>query len=213
MSARSAAPSVTVILPNGPVTGRLGRPGQRQVNHSLPSSKRRQGQDVIWRVQRRSLPAKRAFADIAGWRHRGAKVRSAELIYDPSSLAPSAQLVAPEFGTNLTGCICLSIEPEITPMVARLVIVLVFSLVPATAFADRTEWRRYVISSTGANVDVPMTIFTEDAELPEGGIGRRFFTKDHRADLTVQSVPNPENDSPANFLPRRTRPSVSNIKE
>ena len=92
-------------------------------------------------------------------------------------------------------------------MGARLLIVLVFSLVPATAFTDSTEWRRYVIPSTGANVDIPVTIFTEDAELPEGGTGRRFFTKDHRADLTVQSVPNPENDSPAEFLAKKQPPA------
>ena len=57
-------------------------------------------------------------------------------------------------------------------MAARLLIVLVFSLVPATAFTDSAEWRRYVIPSTGANVDIPVTIFAEDAELPEGGTGR-----------------------------------------
>jgi hypothetical protein len=92
-------------------------------------------------------------------------------------------------------------------MGALLLTALVFSLVPAAAFADSTEWRRYVIPSTGANVDIPMTIFTEDAELPEGGTGRRFFTKDHRADLTVQSVPNPENDSPAKFLAKKNPPA------
>jgi hypothetical protein len=71
-----------------------------------------------------------------------------------------------------------------------------------------------VIPSTGANVDIPVTIFTEEAALPEGGTGRRFFTKDHRADLTVQSVPNPENDLRLpNFLPRRTRLLASNIIE
>jgi hypothetical protein len=84
---------------------------------------------------------------------------------------------------------------------------LILSLLPATAFADRTEWRKYVIPSTGANVDVPVNIFTEDAGLPDGAIGRRFFTKDHRADLRVQSVPNPENDSPATFLAKKQPPA------
>ena len=87
----------------------------------------------------------------------------------------------------------------------RLLAALVFSLLPAAAFA--TEWQKYVIPSTGANVDIPVHIFTEDAGLPEGGKGRRFFTKDHRADLTVQSVPNPENDSPATFLAKRGPPA------
>jgi hypothetical protein len=87
----------------------------------------------------------------------------------------------------------------------RLLAVLVFSLVPAMAFA--TEWRKYVVPRTGANLDIPVSIFTEDAGLTEGGAGRRFFTKDHRANLTVQSVPNPENDSPATFLAKKRPPA------
>src|SRR5688572_11044081 len=78
-------------------------------------------------------------------------------------------------------------------MMRRLLIVFLLSAVPASASADRTEWRRYAIPSTGASVDIPVSIFTEDAGPPEGGTGRRFFTKDRRADLTLQSVPNPEN--------------------
>jgi hypothetical protein len=57
------------------------------------------------------------------------------------------------------------------------------------------------------NVDIPVTIFSEDAGPSQGGTGRRFFTKDHRADLTVQWVPNPENDSPATFLKKKRPPS------
>ena len=86
-----------------------------------------------------------------------------------------------------------------------LFVVLVFSFVPAAAFA--TEWRSYVIPSTGAAVDIPVNIFTEDAGPSEGRTGRRFFTKDHRADLTLQSVPNPENDSPAAFLAKQRPPT------
>jgi hypothetical protein len=62
-------------------------------------------------------------------------------------------------------------------------------------------------SSNRAAADIPATIFTEDAGPPAGGTGRRFFTMDHRADLTVQSVPNPENDSPATFLAKRQPPA------
>jgi len=92
-------------------------------------------------------------------------------------------------------------------MRARAVLLtLVFSLYPAIANAGATEWRRYVIPSTGASVDVPVTIFSEDAGAPEGAVGRRFLTKDRRADLTVQSVPNPGNDSPATFLAKRSPP-------
>jgi hypothetical protein len=59
----------------------------------------------------------------------------------------------------------------------------------------------------GLNVDIPVSLFTEDAGSPEGGTGRRFFTKDHRADLTIQSVPIPGNESPAEFLQKRRPPS------
>jgi hypothetical protein len=78
---------------------------------------------------------------------------------------------------------------------------------PALANAGDTEWRRYVIPSTGTSVDMPVSIFTSDAGEPDGGTGRRFFTEDRRADLTVQSVPNPENDSPAAFLARKRPPA------
>ena len=73
---------------------------------------------------------------------------------------------------------------------------LVLSMNAAACFAESAEWQRYQIPSTGTNVDIPVSIFTEDAGAPEGGTGRRFFTQDHRADLTIQSVPNPDNDSP-----------------
>lgn len=89
----------------------------------------------------------------------------------------------------------------------RLFAALFFSLISGIACAGSMEWREYVVPSTGAHVDVPVNIFAEDAGLPDGGIGRRFFTPDHRADLTVQSVPNPENDTPATFLEKRRPPS------
>jgi hypothetical protein len=93
-------------------------------------------------------------------------------------------------------------------MGSRLCLVaLVVNLVPMAAFADNAEWRQYVIPSTGAKVDIPVSIFTEDAGAPEGGTGRRFFTSDHRADLTVQSVANPDNDSPATFLAKQRPPA------
>jgi hypothetical protein len=100
------------------------------------------------------------------------------------------------------------IELEIVAMAApRLLAALVLSLLPTLAFAAGTEWRKYEIPSTGTNVEIPVTIFTEDAGPPEGGTGRRFFTKDHRADLTVQSIPNLENDSPATFLAKKRPPA------
>jgi hypothetical protein len=78
---------------------------------------------------------------------------------------------------------------------------------PAIADAGDTEWRRYVIPSTGASVDVPVSVFSRDAGPPEGGIGRRFFRDDNRADLTVQSVSNAANDSPATFLAKQRPPA------
>jgi hypothetical protein len=59
----------------------------------------------------------------------------------------------------------------------RLLVGLALNMVAATCFAAGTEWRRYQIPGTGANVDIPVSIFTEDASSPDGGIGRRFFTK------------------------------------
>ena len=85
--------------------------------------------------------------------------------------------------------------------------VILLGFAPALAFAGDIEWRRYTIASTGTSVDMPVSIFTSDAGAPEGGTGRRFFTEDRRADLTVQSVPNPENDSPAAFLAKKRPPA------
>jgi hypothetical protein len=89
----------------------------------------------------------------------------------------------------------------------RLSAALALGFIPTIAFAGDTEWRRFVIPSTGTSVDMPVSIFTRDAELPAGGTGRRFFTDDNRADLTVQSVPNPANDSPATFLAKKSPPA------
>ncbi|MEH2552247.1 hypothetical protein V1283_008892 [Bradyrhizobium sp. AZCC 2262] len=89
----------------------------------------------------------------------------------------------------------------------RLFAVSVLIFIPALASAGDAEWRRYVIPSTGTSVDMPVSIFTSDGGAPESGTGRRFFTEDRRADLTVQSVPNPENDSPAKFLAKMQPPA------
>jgi hypothetical protein len=94
----------------------------------------------------------------------------------------------------------------------RIFFLIVFSLVPVIASADTAEWRRYVIPGTAANVDIPVSIFTEDAGPPESGSGRRFYTRDRRADLTLQSVPNPENDSPAEFLQKKTTASGYSVQ-
>ena len=81
------------------------------------------------------------------------------------------------------------------------------SLVPAMADAGETNWRSCVLPKSGAAVEIPVSIFSKDVELPEGGLGRRFTTDDGRADLTVQAIPNSANDSPAMFLARMRPPS------
>jgi hypothetical protein len=92
-------------------------------------------------------------------------------------------------------------------MGGRHLLAALFCLAPVAGFAESTKWQQYTVPDTGARVDVPVTIFTVDAGPPEGGIGKRFFTSDHRADLTLQSVPNPGNDSPASFLAKRRPPA------
>jgi hypothetical protein len=89
----------------------------------------------------------------------------------------------------------------------RLLMTLVLSLSSAAVLAVGAEWQRFVIPSTGTSVEIPVTIFSRATELPDGGIGRRFYTDDSRADLTVQSVANPNNDPPATFLAKKNPPS------
>ena len=88
----------------------------------------------------------------------------------------------------------------------RFSVVLFVSSATLTAPATGVEWRRFVIPSTGTSVEMPVSTFTEETELPDGGVGRRFFTSDSRADLTVQSVENPGEVSPSAFLAKRKPP-------
>jgi hypothetical protein len=73
------------------------------------------------------------------------------------------------------------------------------------ASAQPVRWTAYSISETGTSVDIPISLFTEGTERPDG-YGKRFETSDHRANLTVQSEPNTANDSPAAFLAKRHPP-------
>jgi hypothetical protein len=88
----------------------------------------------------------------------------------------------------------------------RLLAIFALILFPAMAVAGTAQWRRFIIPSTGASVEIPVNIFSEDTVPLEGGLGRRFVTKDGRSDLTVRSVPNPDNDSPATFLAKKHPP-------
>ena len=64
-----------------------------------------------------------------------------------------------------------------------------------------------MVPETGASVDVPVSVFAEEAGKPETGYGRRFLTSDRRANLTIQSVPNDAGTSPARFLAGKNPPS------
>lgn len=92
--------------------------------------------------------------------------------------------------------------------VRHLLTIVLFSLVSAASTsAANMEWRKYRIPATGLSVDMPAAIFSEDGGSPEGTAGRVFFTEDHRADLTIKSVPNSANDSPASFLEKMGPPA------
>jgi hypothetical protein len=79
--------------------------------------------------------------------------------------------------------------------------------IPGVATAQSLGWQKYTVPETGANLDLPVTIFSKDAGQPESGYGRRFLTADGRANLTVQSFPNDVGDSPAVFLAKMNPPS------
>lgn len=71
---------------------------------------------------------------------------------------------------------------------------------PMLASAQDSGWRHYMVPESGARVDFPTGIFSQDAGATESGYGRRFKTTDGRANLTVQSIPNDRSQSPASFL-------------
>lgn len=75
------------------------------------------------------------------------------------------------------------------------------------AFAQPVRWENYTIRETGTSVDVPSSIFTEEAGRPPDGYGQRFRTADGSADMTIQAAPIAANVSPAAFLARKRPPS------
>jgi hypothetical protein len=81
------------------------------------------------------------------------------------------------------------------------------ALTPLVAGAEPVSWHDYVVPESGAIAQIPADVFPEDGGKPESGYGRRFFTADRRADLTVQSIPNDANDTPASFLAKKRPPS------
>jgi hypothetical protein len=89
----------------------------------------------------------------------------------------------------------------------RHVIALVLSFTSTVAATQPINWQSYVVRETGAMANIPTAIFSEDGGQPASGYGRRFLTADGRADLTIQSVPNKANISPAAFLAKMHPPS------
>ncbi|WP_262047116.1 hypothetical protein [Bradyrhizobium sp. Bra78] len=87
--------------------------------------------------------------------------------------------------------------------IAAIAVMLLLPALPAAAGAE--GWTSYRIPESGTSVDIPSSIFTEEAARPDG-YGMRYRTGDGRADITVQAVPN-DGSSPAVFLARKNPPS------
>ena len=77
----------------------------------------------------------------------------------------------------------------------------------AVTFAGPEHWETYSIAETGTSVDIPTSIFTEKMAEHLNGYGERLRTSDGRAELTVQTAPNSENEAPATFLAKRHPPA------
>ena len=60
-------------------------------------------------------------------------------------------------------------QMEIPMRPFHLSIGVVLCLTYGTVQARAAEWRRFVIPSTGASADLPVSIFHEETELPDGG--------------------------------------------
>ena len=78
---------------------------------------------------------------------------------------------------------------------------------PAIATAGPAGWQKFGVPESGASIQIPTSIFTEEAGKPDIGYGRRFQTFDRRANLTFQSQRNQTRNSPAVFLAKMNPPS------
>lgn len=72
--------------------------------------------------------------------------------------------------------------------------------------AQAANWTTYRIPESGTSVDIPTSVFTEQAGKPDG-YGQKFRTPDGDADLTVQAVRRQQGISPAAFLAAKQPPS------
>ena len=95
----------------------------------------------------------------------------------------------------------------IRAMKTEFFLIIAVSLTPLAAAAQPIGWHDYVVPESGAVAQMPTDIFSEDGGKPDSGYGRRFFTSSRRANLTVQSIPNDANDTPAVFLAKKHPPS------
>jgi hypothetical protein len=86
------------------------------------------------------------------------------------------------------------------------VIALSLTLWPMLAVAAQPGWVRFEIPESGASVNIPTSIFSEEGGKPETGYGARFTTPDRRADLMVQSIINTDGSSPAEYLASKNPP-------
>jgi hypothetical protein len=93
-------------------------------------------------------------------------------------------------------------------MMKWIVPALVLALIAPSAKASNApvRWETYSIGETGTSVDIPTSIFTKKAG-SLSGYGERLKTADGRAELTVQTAPNSDNETPAAFLAKRHPPS------
>ena len=92
------------------------------------------------------------------------------------------------------------------------VVILLGSFLAPNASAAGAEWQTYTIAESGLKVDIPVSIFIEEAGAPDRATGRTFRTRDHRADLTIKAMPNPANDPPAVFLEKLQPPARMQYK-
>jgi hypothetical protein len=84
-------------------------------------------------------------------------------------------------------------------------IIAIISSVPL-AVAETANWRTFAIPETGTSVDIPYSIFSEQAGRPPEGYGQRFQTPDHRANLTIQTTTNESGDTPSTYLTKKHPP-------
>ncbi|RXH13942.1 hypothetical protein [Bradyrhizobium guangzhouense] len=83
---------------------------------------------------------------------------------------------------------------------------IVVALAVTSSAARADDWTTYRIPQSGTSVDIPTSVFTEQAGKPDG-YGQQFRTSDGAADLTVQAVRRQQGISPAAFLATKQPPS------